>query len=135
MAFQVRPPFTHKEINSYFMDTLPFPYYDMLVGNAFLEFEDLLYTMGGIEDGVRQERIVNAETRMPDNKRNVIDEYVQATLVERRNNREFNEEKEVIKSFSHSSQQIMFSPPQLLVQGSDPDINSSYSQSSKRKKG
>ena len=36
MASQVQPPLTHREINSYFLDTLPPPYYDILVGNAFL---------------------------------------------------------------------------------------------------
>ena len=114
MVVQVRPPLTQREINSYFVDTLPFLYYDMLVGNAFFEFGDLLIVVERIEDGVRQGRIVNAEARMPDKKRNVIDEYVQATLDERKNKRKFNEE-EVIKSLSHSSQQIMFSPPQLSV--------------------
>ena len=75
----------------------------MLVDNAFLEFEDLLYVVGRIKDGIRQGRIVNVEARMPDKKRNVIDKYVQATLVEKRNKRKINEE-EVIKSLSHSSQ-------------------------------
>ena len=51
VASQVQPPLTHREINSYFMDTLPSPYYDMLIGNAFLEFGDLLYAIGRIEYG------------------------------------------------------------------------------------
>ena len=54
VASQVRPPFTHKEINSYFVDTLPSPYYNILVGNTFLEFEDLLYAVRRIEDGVKK---------------------------------------------------------------------------------
>ena len=45
VASQVQPPLTHKETNSYFVDTLPSPYYDMLIGNAFPEFGDLLYAV------------------------------------------------------------------------------------------
>ena len=63
--------------------------------------------------------------KMSDKKRNVIDKHVRAASVERKNKREFNEE-EVVKSLSHLSQ--------LSVQGSDSDINSSYSQSNKRKR-
>ena len=51
VASLVQPPFTYREINSYLVDTLPPPYYDMLVGNAFLEFGDLLYAVGRIEIG------------------------------------------------------------------------------------
>ena len=54
VASQVQPPLTHREINSYFMDTLPSPYYDMLIGNAFLEFGDLLYAVGRIEYGIKK---------------------------------------------------------------------------------
>ena len=35
VASQVQPLLTHREINSYFVDTLPSPYYNMLIGNAF----------------------------------------------------------------------------------------------------
>ena len=56
VASQVQPPFTHREINSYFVDTLPSPYYDLLIGNAFLEFGDLLYTIGRIEYGIKKEK-------------------------------------------------------------------------------
>ena len=44
-----------------FVDTLPFPYYDMLVVNAFLEFEDLMYYVGRIEDGIKRGKIVDTE--------------------------------------------------------------------------
>ena len=53
MASQVRPTPTHRKINSYFVDIFPSPYYDMLVDNAFLEFENLLYVVGRIENGVK----------------------------------------------------------------------------------
>ena len=53
VASLVRPPFTNREKNSIFMDTLPSPYYDMLVVNTFVEFEDLMYSVGRIEDGIK----------------------------------------------------------------------------------
>ena len=59
VASQVWPALTNKETNSLFVDTLPFPYYDMLIGNAFHEVGDLLYSMGRIEDGVKKGRILN----------------------------------------------------------------------------
>ena len=39
VASLVRPPLTNQEENFMFVDTLPSPYYDMLVVNAFVEFE------------------------------------------------------------------------------------------------
>ena len=36
----VRPPLTNREENSMFIDTLPSPYYDMLIVNTFIEFGD-----------------------------------------------------------------------------------------------
>ena len=66
MASQVWPLLTHREINSYFVDTLPSPYYDMLVGNAFFEFGDLLYAVGRIEYGIKKGRIINTEARIPE---------------------------------------------------------------------
>ena len=54
VASEVQPPLTHKKINSYFVDTLHSLYYDMLVGNAFLKFGDLLYAIGRIEYGIKE---------------------------------------------------------------------------------
>ena len=115
------------------MDTLPSPYYDMLVGNAFLEFEDLLYVVGRIEYGIKKGRIANTQARILKHKRNVIDEHIRATSVGKKNKRKFNEEKETVKNLSHSSQ-IMFSPPQLSIQGRDPNVSPNYSQINKRKR-
>ena len=50
VASMVRPCLTSREENSMFVDTLPSLYYDMLVVNAFVEFEDLMYFVGRIED-------------------------------------------------------------------------------------
>ena len=63
----------------------------MLVSNAFLEFRDLLYVMGRIEDGVKKGRIVNAEARMPEKRKNVFDKHARATSLERKSKKKFNE--------------------------------------------
>ena len=104
VASQVQPPLTHREINSYFVDTLPSLHYDMLIGNTFLEFGDLLYAVGRIEYGIKKGRITNIEARVLEQRRSVIDEHIRATSVEKRNKRKFNEEEEVVKNLSHSSQ-------------------------------
>ena len=38
----VRPSLTSREENSMFVDTLPSPYYDMLIVNTFMEFGELM---------------------------------------------------------------------------------------------
>ena len=48
------------EENFMFVDTLPSPYYDMLVVNAFVEFEDLMYSVGRIEDGIKRGKILRS---------------------------------------------------------------------------
>ena len=108
MASQVQPFLTHREINSYFVDTFPSPYYDMLIGNAFLEFGDLLYAVGRIEYGIKKGRIANTEARVPEQRRNVVDEYIRATSCGKGSKRKFNEKEEAIQNLSHSSQ-VMFS--------------------------
>ena len=61
-----------------FVDTLPSPYYDMLIVNTFVGFGDLMYFVGRIEDGIKRERIVDTRTSMREKKRIVLDEHVQA---------------------------------------------------------
>ena len=124
---------THRETNSYFVDTLLSPYYDMLIGNAFLEFGDLLYAVGRIEYGIKKGKIANTEARVPEQRRNVADKHIRATSRRKGSKRKFNEEEKAIQNLSHSSQ-VMFSPSQVPVQGRDPDINSNCSQSNKRKR-
>ena len=41
---------------------MPSPYYDMLVVNAFVEFGDLMYSVGRIEDDIKKGKIVDIET-------------------------------------------------------------------------
>ena len=47
-----------------FVDTLPSPYYDMLIVNTFMEFGDLMYSVGRIEDGIKRGRIVDIGASM-----------------------------------------------------------------------
>ena len=94
VASQVQPPFTHREINSYLMDTLPSSYYDMFIGNAFLEFGDLLYAIGRIEYGIKKGRIANTEARVPD----VVDKHIQAISYRKGNKRKFNVEEKAVKN-------------------------------------
>ena len=104
-----------------------------MIGNAFPEFGDLLYAVRRIEYGIKEGRITNTEARVPEQRRSVIDEYIRARSVEKRNKRKFNEEEEVVQNLSHSSQ-VKFSSSQPSVQGRDSDVNSNYSQSNKRKR-
>ena len=85
VASLVQPPITNREKNSIFMDTLPSPYYDMLVDNAFTEFADLLFFVGRIEDG--RGRIVDTGPSIPKKKGIVFDEHVPTMTMERGNER------------------------------------------------
>ena len=80
----VKPPFTSQEENSMFVDTLPSPYYDMLIVNTFMEFGDLMYYVGRIEDGIKRGRIVDTRASKQESKRFVPDEHVQAMSGEKR---------------------------------------------------
>ena len=80
----VQSPLTSREENSMFVDTLPSPYYDMLIVNTFVEFRDLMYSMGRIEDGIKRERIVDTGASMREKKRIVPDKHVQAISREER---------------------------------------------------
>ena len=75
MTSLVRPPLTNREKNSMFVDTLPFPYYDILVVNAFVEFEDLMYSVGRIEDGIRIGKIVDTRVSIQEKKRIIFNEH------------------------------------------------------------
>ena len=76
--------YTNREENSIFVDTLPFSYYDMLVVNAFVEFGDLLYSVGRIEDGIKRGRIVDVGASKEERERFIPDEHVQAMFGEKR---------------------------------------------------
>ena len=59
-----------------FVDTLPSSYYDMLIVNTFMEFGDLMYSVGRIEDGIKRGRIANTGVSKEERKRFVLGEHV-----------------------------------------------------------
>ena len=135
----VRPPLTSREENSMFVDTLPFLYYDMLIVNAFVDFGDLMYSMGRIEDGIKREKIVDIEANMME-KRSSSNEHVQAMFKERGRKRiSHMTRNEPIKNFPHSPSyvQVLLASnhsPQMFAQERDQSSDSSYPRSHKRKK-
>ena len=68
--------------NSMFVDTLPSPYYDMLIVNTFVEFGDLMYSVGRIEDGIKRGKIVDTGASKEERKRFVSNEHVQTMFGE-----------------------------------------------------
>ena len=59
----------------------------MLVSNAFIEFADLLFSMGKIENGIRKGRIVDTRASIPEKKGIVFYDHVQTMTMERENKR------------------------------------------------
>ena len=106
--------------------TLSSPYYDMLVGNAFLEFGDLLYAVGRIEYGIKKGRIANTEARVPEQRRNVVDEHIRATSCRKETRENSMRKKKLLKTFiiHHKS---CFLHPNYQFKGRDPYVNSNYS--------
>ena len=70
MASLVQPPLANRKENYMFVDTLPSPYYDMLVVNACFEFGDLMYSVRRIEDGIRRGKIM--DTRASIDRKSVV---------------------------------------------------------------
>ena len=77
------------------------PYYDMLIVNTFVEFRDLMYSMGRIEDGIKRGRIVDTRASKEERKRFVPDEHVQTMSGEKRRSHVTREEP--VKNHLHSS--------------------------------
>ena len=50
------------------IDTLPFLYYDMLVVIASVEFGNLMYSVGRIEDGIRRGKIMDTGASIQERK-------------------------------------------------------------------
>ena len=69
------------------MDTLPSPYYDMLVVNDFMELRDLIYSVGRIKDGIKKGNIVDIKTTTFGKKGNVSNKHVEERS--RRNSRQW----------------------------------------------
>ena len=66
------------------VDILPSPYYDMLIVNTFMEFRDLMYSVGRIEDRIKRGRIADTRASKEERKGCVPDEHVQAMFGEKR---------------------------------------------------
>ena len=140
VASQVKLPLTNREENSIFVDTLPSPYYDMLVGNAFTEVADLMFSVERIEDGIRRERIADTGASIPKKKGIIFDEHVPTMSMERENKRtSCMMIDEPINNIFHTSPHTPVHcnqgpPPQMITQGHGKEIDSSYSRSNKRKR-
>ena len=72
VASMVQPSLTSPEENSMFVDTLPSPYYDMLIVNTFVEFGELIYSVGRIEDGIKRGRIVDTRASKEEDRKSVV---------------------------------------------------------------
>ena len=105
-ASMVRPPLTSREENSMFVDTLPSLYYDMLVVNAFMEFGDLIYSVGRIEDGIKKGKIVDIETTIFGKKGNGPNKHV-----EEQSRRKFEAMGESVGNLFHSRTPCTQVPP------------------------
>ena len=97
VASMVRPPLTNRKENSMFVDTLPFSYYDMLIVNTFVEFGDLMHSVGRIEDGKKRGRIVDTGATTFGKKGNVPNKHV-----EEQNRRKFEPMEESVGNLFHS---------------------------------
>ena len=124
-----------------FVDTLPSPYYDMLIVNTFVEFGDLMYFVGRIEEGIKRERIVETGASMREKKRIVSDEHVQEMFREEKGSkrRSYTTWKEPVKNHPHSPWYaqvplVDLPSPQRLVQEYDQESDSSCPRGNKRKR-
>ena len=140
VASMVGPPLTNREENSMFVDTLPSPYYDTLVINAYVEFGDLMYSVGRIEDGIKRGKIVDTGASMMEKKRIVPDEHVRVMSRERRSKEKSHMARdEPVKNHSRPSLYaqvplVGFLIPQKFVRKRDRDSDSSYPRSYKEKR-
>ena len=139
VASMVRPPLTSREENSMFVDILPSPYYNMLIVNAFVDFGDLMYFMGKIEDGIKRRKIVDAEANMMEKRRSSSNEHVQAMFKERGSKRKSHMTRnEPVKNFPHSPSYVQVPlasnhSPQMFAREHDQSFDSSYPRSHKKK--
>ena len=124
-----------------FVDSLPSPYYDMLIVNAFVDFGDLMYSVGRIEDGIKRGRIVDTGASMREKKRIVLDEHVQAMSREERGSkrRSHTTREEPVKNHPRSPGYAQVPPaglhsPQRFAQEYNQGFDSGYYQSKKRKR-
>ena len=124
-----------------FVDTLPFPYHDMLIVNTFMEFGDLMYSVGRIKNGIKRERIVDTRASMSEKKKIVLDEHVQVMSREEKGSkkRSHTTREELVKNHPRSPGYAQVPlvgthSPQRFTQEYDQGFDSGYYQSKKRKK-
>ena len=141
VASMVRSSLTSREENSIFVDTLPSSYYDMLIVNTFMEFEDLMYSVGKIKGEINRDRIVDIGASMREKKRIVPDEHVQATSKEEigSKRRSHTTLEEPIKNHPRSLGYVQvpladLCSPQRFTQEYNQEPDSGYYQSKKRTK-
>ena len=121
-----------------FVDTLPSSYYDMLIVNTFVEFGDLMYSVGRIEDGIKRGRIMDIGASMKEErKRFVPEEHVQAMSGEKR--RSHATWEELVKSRPRSPGYARvpsagLQSPQSFAQEYNQWSDPGYYQSKKRKR-
>ena len=82
VALQVEPALTNRKVNAMFVDTLPSPYYDKLVGNGTIDFSDLIFSVGRIENAIRKGKIMD---NRPTGFKSKKDDMVQAITSEKGN--------------------------------------------------
>ena len=76
----------------------------MLVVNAFVEFEDLMYSVGRIEDGIKRGKIVDIGASTMEKKRISLDKRVQIVFGDRESKRKSHTtQKKLVKNHPHSS--------------------------------
>ena len=129
MESLVRLPLSNQEENSMFMDTLPSSYYDMLVVNSFVEFEDLMYSVERIEDGIKRRKIVETRASIQEKKMIILNEH-DGKL----NKRKSSAIEESVESLSRSSLHTLYSrvpqvglpPPQRFARERGQGFDSSY---------
>ena len=84
----------------------------MLIVNTFVEFGDLIYFVGRIEDGIKRGRIVDTGASTKERKRFVPDEHVQAMSGEKRRSHATREEPVENHLRSPRYAQVPFTDPQ-----------------------
>ena len=62
---QVQPPFTEKETTFIFVNTLPEPYYEKMIGNAMRNFAEMVWSRKLNENGIKNKKIKGKATLTP----------------------------------------------------------------------
>ena len=112
----------------------------MLVGKAFTECADLMFSVGRIEDGIRRGRIADTGASILEKKGIIFDKHVQMMSMERGNKRKSCiMPDESVNNLLYTSPNALVHcnqgpPPQMITQGHGKEIDSSYSRSNKRKR-